>query len=321
MRSRSDRADPTQDRSAAPGMRLTGITTVIDDSPVLHRLGLDVPAGEITVVMGPSGAGKTTVVRHLTGLLEPDRGTVEIGGRDVWGSGPDGLREIRNGMGVLLGGSSLFDSSLFASLTAYENLDYVLKHHGFGEADRERRAMAMLHDLELDGVASSLPDAMPAHARRRLGLARALVADRPALILDDIDVCLDAAHSPRILAALAGWRERTQGTLLLTTHNIRLARELGDHLASLCNGRIITTGSAAELLNGIDSNEDFDHRFRVSDFLGPPRMADILADRDRDRESRRGLQMTIDPMMVRAAIIGVVVVTLVVMTLTLAHLI
>ncbi len=319
MQGRSDRASPAGDRSAAPGMRLTGITTVIDDSPVLHRLGLDIPAGEITVLMGPSGAGKTTVVRHLVGLLEPDRGTVEVGGRNVWEAGPAGLREIRNGMSVLLGGSSLFDSSLFASLTAFENLEYSLEHHGVGEAERRRRAMARLEELALADAASQRPEEMAAHARRRLGLARALVTDSPALILDDIDVCLDAAHSHRILAALAGWRERTHGTLLLTTHKIGLARELGDHLAILANGRIITTGSAAELLNGVETNEQFDHRFQVSDFLGPPRMADIEA--DDDRESRRGVnvRLTVDPLMVRAAIIGVVVVTLVVMTLALAH--
>lgn len=321
MQGHSDRAGTTDDRSHAPGMRLTGITTVFDDSPVLHRLGLDIPAGEITVIMGPSGAGKTTVIRHLTGLLEPDRGTVEVGGRNVWHANPAGLREIRNGMGVLLGGSSLFDSSIFASMSAFENLEYSLRHHGVGEAERDRRTMARLEELALDDVAAQRPEALPAHARRRLGLARALVTDSPALILDDIDVCLDAAHSHRILAALANWRERTHGTLLLTTHNIGLARELGDHLAILANGRIITTGSAAELLNGIETNEQFDHRFQLSDFLGPPRMADIEA--DDERGSRRGLklQLTIDPAMVRAAIIGIVVVTLVVMSLTFAHLI
>ena len=311
---RESRADAR--RADPPGLRLTGITTVIDDSPILHRLGLDIPAGEITVLMGPSGAGKTTLVRHLVGLLEPDRGTVEIGGRNVWEASPAGLREIRNGMGVLLGGSSLFDSSLFASLTAFENLEYSLEHHGVGKSERDRRAMARLQELALDDVVEQRPEAMPAHARRRLGLARALVTDSPALILDDIDVCLDAAHSHRILAALAGWRERTHGTLLLTTHNIGLARELGDHLAILANGRIITTGSAAELLNGIETNEQFDHRFQISDFLGPPRMEDIRAD---DEDSRRGLRITIDPAMVRAAAIGIVVVTLVVMTLALAR--
>ena len=269
--------------------------------------------------MGPSGAGKTTVVRHLVGLLEPDRGTVEVGGRNVWEASPAGLREIRNGMGVLLGGSSLFDSSLFASQTAFENLEYSLKHHRVGDTERRRRAMARLEELALADVADQLPETMPAHARRRLGLARALVTDSPALILDDIDVCLDAAHSHRILAALATWRERTHGTLLLTTHNIGLARELGDHLAILCNGRIITTGSARELLHGIDTNEQFDHRFQISDFLGPPRMSDIEADDDSAPRRGLSLRVTVDPHMVRAAMIGIVVVTLVVMTLALAH--
>lgn len=321
MRGRSDRVSPPEEQKPAPGMRLTGITTVIDDSPVLHRLGLDIPAGEVTVLMGPSGAGKTTLVRHLTGLLEPDRGTVEVGGRDVWEADPAGLRSIRNEMGVLLGGSSLFDSSLFASQTALENLTYVLKHHGVAESQRGPRALALLRELALDDAASALPETMPAHARRRLGLARALVADCPALIIDDIDVCLDAAHTPRILTALAGWRERTHGTLLLTTHDIGLAREMGDHLAILANGRITTSGRAAELLAGIETNEQFDHRFRTSDFLGPPRMSDIESDDEAASRRGRPVRFTVDPVMLTAGIVGVVAVTLVIMTLALAHVI
>lgn len=315
MRARTDRANGGPERSTAsavpggpPGVRFDGITTVYDDQPVLHRLGLDVPPGEITVVMGPSGGGKTTLVRHLCGLLEPDRGTVEVDGRDVWSANQAGLREIRRGMSVLLGGSSLFDSSLFTSLTAFENLEYSLKALDVPEAERDRRAMARLAEVGLDAVADQTPEKLPAHARRRLGLARALVTDSPLLVLDDVDVCLDAAYTAKILEAIANWRHRTSGTLLITTHKIPLARELGGHLAILCNGRITSTGDARELLSGVETNEQFDQRFQISDFMGPPRIEDVRSDDD-----ERGLTLSWDPQMVRAAIVAAVAVAIIVM--------
>ena len=308
-------------KKSPPGIRVEGITTVFDDEPVLHRLDLDIPAGEVTVLMGPSGAGKTTLVRHLCGLLEPDRGTVEIGGRDVWAAGPEALREIRRGMSVLLGGSSLYDTSLFGSLSAYENIEYSLEAAGVPESAHETIAMARLDELALADVADHTPEKLPAHARRRLALARALCTDSPLLILDDVDVCLDAAHTQRVLSAIANWRDRAQGTLLVTTHKIPLARELGRHLAILANGRVVSTGNAAQLLEGVESNEQFDHRFQISDFVGPPRIEDIRAAQEReDDEERRKRSMIVDPRMVRAAIIAVVAVAVIVMVGLYLHL-
>jgi phospholipid/cholesterol/gamma-HCH transport system ATP-binding protein len=320
MRSRSGRESSTAvvGSGQPPGVRFDGITTVFDDQPVLHRLALDVPAGQITVLMGPSGAGKTTLVRHLCGLLEPDRGTVEIGGRNVWDASPQQLQEIRRGMSVLLGGSSLFDSSLFGSLSAYENLEYGLKHRDVSQAERERRVMARLREVALDHVAEQTPDMLAAHARRRLALARALVTDSPLLVLDDVDVCLDAAHSQRILEAIANWRHRTNGTLLLTTHKIGLARELGDNLAILTNGRIVSTGNARELLSGVETNEQFDHRFQISDFMGPPRLEDVRAGEDEERGLK--IHFTVDPQMVRAAMVAAVAVAIIVMFGLYSHL-
>lgn len=308
-------ATPTR-QASPPGMRLDGVTTVLEDTPVLHRLTLDIPPGAITVVMGPSGSGKTTLIRHLTGMLEPDRGTVEVGGRNVWEADHAGLTRIRKDLSVMLGGSSVFDTSLFASLSAFENLDYSLEAHDVPEKERERRSMQRLQELGLADVAASRPETLPAHARKRLALARALVTDTPILILDDIEAGLDAAHSASMIGAVERWRERTHGTVLITTHDIKLARELGEHLAILCQGRIVAAGDAAELLDGVEGSDEFDRKFSVSELWGPLDLdavqRDINSDSDDEENGRRkGFTVTFDPQLMWAVAIAIVVVLIV----------
>lgn len=278
------------DRAGAPDVRLESITTVLGDEPVLHRLRLTLPPGEITVLMGPSGAGKSTLVRHVAGLLPPDRGTVCIGGQDVWAGNEVELRAIRRDLSVMLGGSSLFDVSLFGSLTALENLTYGLTAHGVTERESRNRAEVQLRELHLDEVAEMLPEALPARARKRLALARALVIDAPLVILDEVDSAIDAAHGRRILRALLENHARTSCTMLIATHDIDLARALGGSLAILCNGRIVAHGSAAELLDGVTTSEEFEHRFRLSDFMGPLRMDDLGSDGD-DSDRYRSMDL------------------------------
>lgn len=313
-------ATPTEaGQRTVPGVRLQGITTVVDDDPVLHRLDLDIPPGRITVLMGPSGAGKTTLIKHITGMLEPDRGTVEVGGKDVWRADDAGLRSIRRTMSVMLGGSSVFDTSLFGSLSAYENLNYSLKAHDVPEKERERRAMALLAEVGLGDKAADLPDSFPAHARKRLALARALVCDTPLLILDDIEAGLDSAHAAKMIGAIERWRERTEGTLLLTTHDIKLAREFGEHLAILGNGRIVATGEASELLDGVESSDAFDRRFAVSDLWGPLDRDEVnrsLGEDDEDEQ--RGIRFRYNPQITLMVAMAIVIMIIMFVTAQLA---
>jgi ABC-type transporter Mla maintaining outer membrane lipid asymmetry ATPase subunit MlaF len=259
---------------------LTGVTTVLDDTPVLLRLGLRVPPGGLVAVIGPSGSGKTTLVRHLAGVLAPGAGRVEIGGRDLYGLPDEQRRDLQRRAGVLLGGSSLFESSLFASETATGNV-----RRGFSgsavPARRQDRAVArQLAELGLAAWADVLPAAMPAHARRRVGLARALVADPPLLVLDEIETGLDTLTAPAVLAALRA--RRGCSTIVLTTHDLDLARALDAELAVLCHGRITARGPAPSLLHAVADSGELDERFRASDVAGPPRMEEALREIDGD---------------------------------------
>lgn len=274
---RPDSSPAAVDIDEPPEVELDGITTILGGSAVLHGLRLRVPAGKVTVLMGPSGVGKTTMIKHVLGLLEPDAGTVRIAGRNVWDASPEQWQRIHRRQGAMLGGHTLYGTSVFASMTALENLTYTLNALGVPERQRHQRAMARLREVHLDDHADRLPEQLPSHASKRLALARALVADAPLTILDEIDVGLDSEHEAAMLAAVRNLRERTGCTLLITTHTLDLARTMADHLAILVNGRIVAAGPPGQVLAGVHSTEDFDRRFQFSDSAGPPRLADAEA--------------------------------------------
>lgn len=287
------RAGGVGGRGAPPAVLLEDLTTVRGDTIVLHRLRLEIPAGRVTVLMGPSGAGKTTLIHHLVGLLEPESGRIEIGGTQVVGCTPADLRRVRSGLGVLLGGNTVYDGSTFASLNVYDNVAYPLRR--LRDADEEMvrpRVTRWLRALDLLDVADRLPSDLAAHTRRRVGLAVALVSDPPLVLLDDLEPAFDSVHEDRILATIRAAQVRTGATMLITTHDIRVARELGDRLAVLCNARIVATGDPAVLLDGVDDGVEFDRRFRIMDQLGPP---DLDAALEAARE-RRSQTVELDPM-------------------------
>jgi phospholipid/cholesterol/gamma-HCH transport system ATP-binding protein len=297
-----------------PEVVVDDVTTILDGTAVMHHLRLVVPPGQITVLMGPSGVGKTTLIKHIVGLLEPSGGTVRIGGRDIWDMEKEQLREVRKGIGAMLGGHNLFSTSIFSSYTVLNNLIYSLEANGVPVQERHDRAMARLRELHLVDMFDLKPAELPAHANKRLALARALVLDAPLTVLDEIDVGLDAQHSTAMLNGVRSLRERTGCTLLLTTHNLSLARELADNLAIMVNGRIVAFGPPEEVLDGIVSTEDFDRKFEFSDFQGPPRLedAEAAAERLRPEEPKK---FTFDPQMMIIAVVAIVLVTAVFLAL------
>lgn len=291
-----------------PAVVFTDVTTMLGETPVLYRLGLSLEPGTVTVLMGPSGAGKTTLVRHLAGLVAPGRGTVTVDGVDVHAAGEAGLRRLRRGMSVLFGGPSVFESSLFGSLSVYDNVAYALTSRGYDEERAERVAMHRLRELGLHDRATALPAELPAHARKRLAIARTLAVEAPVLVLDELETALDAAHAATVVAAVREQHERSGATVLITTHDLALARALADTVAILCHGRVVATGPPSELLRGVDDADEFDRRFRLSDFLGPPD-PDATRDEIDGRPGGRRRTVELDPRLLVPALLVLAVVT------------
>jgi ABC-type transporter Mla maintaining outer membrane lipid asymmetry ATPase subunit MlaF len=283
--------------SAAPDIRFDDISTSLGGEVVHQRLRAEIPAGQITVLMGPSGGGKTTLVRHLVGLVPPDTGRVLVGGRSVWDLDPKSLKALRAQMGVLLGGATLFEPSVFGSQTVRENLALPLHLQNVDEESIHATTVWWLQTLGLEAVADQLPEQISARMRRRVALGAAMVGGRPLIVLDDVDLGLDAPTTARTVQAILTSQRRSGATMLITTHDIELAKALDGRLAVLANGRIVANGPTRELLAGVDDAEEFDRRFHVLDWMGPP-MPEI------ERRGGRSRELTFDPQLVIMALIA-----------------
>jgi ABC-type transporter Mla maintaining outer membrane lipid asymmetry ATPase subunit MlaF len=275
------------DCSLAPTVEFVGVSMAFGGETVLDELSLTVPAGRTTVVMGPSGVGKTTLVRTLLGLYVPESGTVLVDGRAVADMGVDELNDLRRGMGVLLGGSQVYDSSLFGSISVFENVAYPLRAAGQPAPAADSRTWALLHEFGLADAAERLPVALSAGERRRVALAKALVADPPLLVLDDPGPAVDLLNRDGILRSIERHRRSSGATCVLITHDVDLARKLGDELAVLLDGRVVAAGAPGELLDGVLTAEDFDSRFGFSGHFLQSAPAVVAASARRAR--RQGL--------------------------------
>jgi phospholipid/cholesterol/gamma-HCH transport system ATP-binding protein len=267
---------------AAPEVRCEGIGVSLDFEPVLHRLDLVVPPGEITVLVGASGSGKTTLVKHILGLLPPDEGTVAIGGHDVWTSTEAELLEVRRNLSALHSGSTVYQGSVYASLSVRENVLVSLheKHanpslaaggsrrrsavtnpylklwaEGVPKKDAvpelARRAQEWLDRFGLTEVADQQPHEVSGGLRRRAALAAALAVDVPLYVLDDPDGAIDNVHRSAIIDALLQTHDRTGATMLIATHDLDLAETISDRMAVLAGGRIAFQGDPRQALDGM----------------------------------------------------------------------
>lgn len=253
-----------------------------DSEPVLRGVDLHVTPGTTTALVGASGSGKTTLMKHILGLLWPDEGTIAVGGTDVWASNPAQLLEMRRNLSALHGGSTVYQGSVLGSLSLRENLLTRL-HEKYsnpstaagGSATRinnnpyirlwtERllqvealpqlaeQAQQWLDRFELSDVADLLPHQASAGQRRRALLAATLAVDAQLYLLDDPDGAIDPLVRPTVVEAIMETRARTGATMLIATHDLDLARAVGDKIAVLAGGRIVVHDEPEHALIGIE---------------------------------------------------------------------
>jgi ABC-type multidrug transport system ATPase subunit len=257
-----------------PDIRCRGLSVTLDHEPVLREVDLDVPPGRTLVLLGPSGAGKSTLIRHVLGTLRPDDGAAFIGGCDVWNAPPAELRQVRRTLSALLAGSTVYEGSVYASLTVRQNLLATLHERLVNPSGPARRggevsnpylklwnegvpipppvpelavrAQSWLDRFALAEVADLAPHEVSAGQRRRAALASALAVDARLYVLDDPDGALDWSVRDTVIRAIAETRERNGATLLLVTHDHDLAAALGDVAAVLDEGTIRFVGDVRE---------------------------------------------------------------------------
>ncbi|HXG16563.1 MAG TPA: ABC transporter ATP-binding protein [Calidithermus sp.] len=221
------------------------VVKAFDGHQVLRGLTFTARKGEILVVMGGSGSGKTVLLRLIAGLLRPDRGQVRVFGRNIERLGEEELLPIRRRMGYVFQGAALFDS-----LTVYDNVAYPLREHTrLAEAEIRARVLQSLNRVGLDeGVLPLRPAELSGGMRKRVGIARALVGQPEIMLFDEPTAGLDPTNA-RLVAELI--REVQAGvcdTSLVVTHDLELTRTVADRVAVLMDGRFAALGPRDEVL-------------------------------------------------------------------------
>lgn len=212
---------------------------------VLDNIDLDVYKGETLAVLGPSGTGKSTVLRSMIGLLEPNGGQIFIQGEDVSGLDEDGWNRLRMKMGMVFQYSALFDF-----LTVGENVAFGLRQHT-DKSDEEIQGIVTqkLDLVGLPGTQDLYPAELSGGMKKRVGLARAIAVNPEIVLYDEPTAGLDPIMSRNISRLIKKTQEQLHVTSVLVTHDMQSAFYAADRVAMLYEGHIVAIGTAEEMKN------------------------------------------------------------------------
>ena len=226
-----------------PLMRVQGLSVRLGGREILKSVSLDLYEGEMKVLIGPSGGGKSTLLQCMNYLILPDRGEIELEGRHV---DPHNARELcgfRQQVGMIFQDFNLFDH-----LTAVDNVSIALrKVRGMGKAEARERAMAELSRVGLSDKARLYPAELSGGQKQRVSIARALAMDPKVMLLDEPTSALDPELIGEVLAVIKDLAASGM-TMVMATHQIGFARSIADEIVFMEDGRIVERGTPAELL-------------------------------------------------------------------------
>jgi phospholipid/cholesterol/gamma-HCH transport system ATP-binding protein len=230
-------------RPAGPAIRLDHVSKAFGEKRVLDDVSFEVGEGSAFCILGRSGTGKSVTLKHIVGLLKPDRGGVFVGGVDVTALRPAELAKVRRGIGFVFQNAALFDS-----ISVGENVAFPLRRHtDLGDQDIRARAAEKLAAVGLEGEYERMPASLSGGMRKRAGLARAMALDPPILLVDEPSAGLDPLTSDEIDVLLADLNRRERRTLVVVSHSMHSVRKLADEIVMLHEGHIVARGSLAEL--------------------------------------------------------------------------
>lgn len=206
---------------------------------VLQGIDLQIPKGKITVILGRSGEGKSVLLKHIIGLIRPDRGRVWIDGVDITQLGDKDLNEMRKRFGMLFQEAALFDS-----LNVGENVAFPLREHTkLNEKDVSGIVAQKLEQVGLPGLEGKMPAQLSGGMKRRVGLARAIVLDPEIVLFDEPTTGLDPPMAEAIDKLIIETQRRLGETFVVITHSIHTAFHIAHKIAMLHEGRIVEEGS------------------------------------------------------------------------------
>ena len=238
----AERSKPAPQTEAAdiPLLRIDAVVKKFGAFLAVDRLSLDIRAGEFFALLGPSGCGKTTLLRMLAGFETPDQGRILVDGKDI-AQVPPHQRPV----------NMMFQNyALFPHLTVWDNVAFGLKRAGMNRTGIDRRVTALVALLKLQGLERRRPDQLSGGQKQRVGVARALAADPPVMLMDEpfgaIDPITRARLQDEFLRILRGLHK----TVVFVTHDIDEAIKMGDRIAILRYGALVQYGTPEAILAG-----------------------------------------------------------------------
>lgn len=229
---------------------------------ILKGLNMGLPEGKISMILGPSGTGKSVCIKHMVGLLYPDEGDVLVHGESVPSMRDEELFEMRKQFGVLFQ-----DGALFGSMNLLDNVAFPLRQHTDKPEDEILAIVnRRLEEVGLSDAADKMPNELSGGMRKRAGFARALVLDPTIVLFDEPDSGLDPVRTALLCELIQEIHAENGGAYTVITHDIMSARRVAEYIAVLWRGRIVESGPAEELF---DSDNDFVRQFLSGAAQGP----------------------------------------------------
>lgn len=240
-------------QTPAVGVQIENLSKSFGRVEVLKDVSFNVEPGEIFVLMGPSGSGKSVLLKHIVGLEQPSSGTVLVDGKDA--TSEHTREQVRMALVFQAG-------ALFNSLSVYDNLALYLREHRIAnEAGIRDKVMRALQILSLDNAAQKFPSELSGGMRKRVAISRALVMEPQLMLYDEPTSELDPLMAATIAEIIATLKEEYHVTSIVVSHDRDLALAIGERVGILMGGKLLFLGTAAELRSPKDP--------KIADFLSP----------------------------------------------------
>jgi phospholipid/cholesterol/gamma-HCH transport system ATP-binding protein len=251
-----------RDHGGTDAIEIIDLVKQFGRSRILNGLNLGIPDNQISMVLGPSGTGKSVLIKHVVGLLYPDSGDVLVHGESVPNMTDDELFDTRKKFGLLFQ-----DGALFGSMNLYDNVAFPLRQHtDKSEEEIGEIVNRRLKEVGLTEATYKMPNELSGGMRKRAGFARALVLDPAIVMFDEPDSGLDPVRTALLCELIREVHEENGGCYLVISHDLGTARRIADFIAVLWKGKIVESGPKEELFN---SDNEFVSQFLNAEVTGP----------------------------------------------------
>jgi phospholipid/cholesterol/gamma-HCH transport system ATP-binding protein len=231
---------PTRERESIVQFR--GVSKAFGEKKVLRGIDLDLYRGEVLVILGGSGSGKSVTIRHMLGLERPDEGRIVVDGDDITHLPEKALYPVRRKFGMLFQSGALFDS-----MTVYENVAFPLREHTkMSESEILASVERVLDLVDLPGTEKSMPVDLSGGMRKRVSLARSIILNPAIILYDEPTTGLDPITADTINRLIVELQQKLHVTSVVVTHDIQSAFSVGDRIAFLSEGQFEWVGSLEE---------------------------------------------------------------------------